>query len=471
MQSPVILTFVIAYLVLMVVIGTLYGRKVKNNDDFMVAGRSLSQLILTGTLLATWTGAGTIIGRANFSYTYGPLASIFYSAGAPIGILIMYFFLAQRIRGLAKYTVPEIMELRYGSEVRVLTAVAILFAYTAIISEQIRGLGYVLNLTTGMSAGLGSILGLVAIIFLAFIGGLISVAYTDAISAVLIAGGLLGSFVFVFLTIGGFGGLVADLPETKTTLSGGLTFMQTLGFMLPTLFLFLGDQNMYQRFGAATDPQTAKKSALGFFFGDVLFYFLVAFLASSAAVLLPNIAADTAVLRLASDVLPVVLGAMVLTAATAFIITTGNSFVLSLAGNVVYDLYAKLSGRQLSQSQYLTLTRVAVVAIGGFAYLTGQFFPSVLEIQVYSYTMYGAVVTPSLLAVFLWRRASTAGAMASIVTGIVATLTWEFVLDKPLDWNSILFSLPLSVLMLVFVSLLTTPRSLSAEERNAAATG
>lgn len=464
MRAPWILAGVVAYLVLMLVVGTLYARKVKNNDDFMVAGRRLSRLILTGTLLATWTGAGTIIGRANFSYTYGPLASIFYSAGAPLGILFMYFFLAQRIRRLAKYTVPQIMELRYGRAVRVLTAVAILLAYTAIISEQVRGLGYVLNLTTGLPAGTGKLMGLAVVIFLAFAGGLVSVAYTDAISALLITVGLVGGFVFVFMDIGGFSGLFASLPATKMTWSGGLTPIQILGFMLPTLFLFLGDQNMYQRFGAARDPSVAKRSALGFFFGDLFFYFIVAFLAACAAVLLPNIAADTAVLRLATDTLPVALGVILLTAATGFIITTGNSFLLSSAGNLVHDIYATFSRREADDRRYLMLTRVTIVVLGVCAYLTGELFPSVLAIQLFSYTMYGAVVTPSLLAVFLWKRATPAGSIASIVTGILATSLWEFGLDKPFGWNSILFSLPLSILALVLVSLFTVPKALTAEE-------
>lgn len=464
MRAPWILAGVVAYLVLMLIIGTWYARKVKNNDDFMVAGRRLSRMILTGTLLATWTGAGTIIGRANFSYTYGPLASVFYSAGAPLGILVMYFFLAQRIRKLAKYTVPQIMELKYGRPVRILTAVAILLAYTAIISEQVRGLGYVLNLTTGLPPSTGKLMGLVVIIFLAFAGGLISIAYTDAISALLITVGLVAGFIFVFIDIGGFSGLFTSLPATKMTWSGGLTPIQILGFMLPTLFLFLGDQNMYQRFGAARDPGVAKRSALGFFFGDVFFYFMVAFLAASAAVLLPNIAADTAVLRLATDTLPVAAGVILLTAATAFIITTGNSFLLSSAGNVVHDIYASFSRREPDDRRYLMLTRLTIVVLGVLAYLTGELFPSVLAIQLFSYTMYGAVVTPSLLAVFLWKRATPAGSMASIVTGILATSLWEFGLDKPFGWNSILFSLPLSILALVLVSLFTTPRELATDE-------
>ncbi|MBB3664717.1 MULTISPECIES: sodium:solute symporter family protein [Prauserella salsuginis group] len=459
MRDALILGSICAYVAAMVAIGFWAARKIKNNHDFMLAGQRLGRLVLMGTLLATWTGAGTIMGRASFSYTYGPLASIFYSIGAPLGILIMYLFLAKRVREHSKYTVPELMQQRYGPSVRIVTAVAIVIAYSAIVSEQVRGLGYILHLTTGFPEGVAKIVGLVVVVFLAFSGGLISVAYTDALSALLITIGLVGAFIFVLVTLGGFGGLAERLPEDHMTWSGGLTPIQMLGYVLPTLLLILGDQNMYQRFSAAQSPEVAKRSTVGFLAGDLLFYGAVIVISSGAAVLLPAIQPDTAVLRLSTDSLPVALGAIMLMAATAFIITTANSYLLSSAGNLVRDIYGSLSKKERGSRRELLLTRMTIVLLGAAAFVIGEFFPGVLEIQVFAYTMYGAVVTPSLLATFLWRRATAVGCIASMITGIVATVGWEFGLDKPFDWNSVLVALPLAVLALVVGSLLTTPRA------------
>jgi solute:Na+ symporter, SSS family len=73
--------------------------------------------------------------------------------------------------------------------------------------------------------------------------------------------------------------------------------------------------------------------------------------------------------------------------------------------------------------------------------------------QIYSYTIYGASITPALLAALLWRRVTVAGGVASITTGVVATLAWDLVLRKPMEWNSVIVALPLSVMALVVVSL------------------
>lgn len=223
MRSSIFLIVIVAYFLFMIGLGFFYARKVRNSEDYMVAGRSLSRIVLSATMLATWCGSGTIIGSANFSYQYGPLASVIYSAGAPIGILIMYFFLAGKIRGLGKYTVPQIMELCYGSTARVLTAIAIVLAYIGIASEQFTTLGYVLNLTTGLPTGVGTMIGAAVMILSAFAGGLFSVAYADAISALIITVGLVGGFIFVFFNVGGFGGLATALPHIKKTWLGGLS--------------------------------------------------------------------------------------------------------------------------------------------------------------------------------------------------------------------------------------------------------
>jgi Na+/proline symporter len=74
---------------------------------------------------------------------------------------------------------------------------------------------------------------------------------------------------------------------------------------------------------------------------------------------------------------------------------------------------------------------------------------------MYSYTMYGAAITPAVLAAFLWKRVTAAGGITSILLGGGGTLFWELVLQRPMGWNSILFSLPLSVGGLVLVSLAT----------------
>lgn len=410
-----------------------------------------------GDLLATWVGSGTIVGGAAFVYEHGPLASVFFFGGVPLGILILFFFLAERVRRLSSYTIPEVLEARYGPVARVLAALCILLAYVGITSYQFIGGGYVLNLTTGLPVAAGSAITAAFIVFLALTGGLFSVAYTDAVSALLILFGLLAGLPFALSAAGG-PGFLHELPPPRLEWSGGLTKAQVVGYFLPVFVLLLGEQNMYQRFAAARDGGTARRSALGFLVGAVVVLTLVTLVTSTAVLLYPDIAPDTALLRVALGAMPFPVGAPLLAAAVAFIVTTGDSYLLSCSTNVTHDFWVRFVDPDASQTRRLWITRGVVLLLGVLAWVLGTFFPSVLAIQMYSYTMYGAAITPAILAAFLWKRATPAGGIASIVVGGGGTLLWELGLGKPGDLNSIVFSLPLSVAALVLVSLVSRGR-------------
>ncbi len=458
-MQTVHVVILVAYLLLMVVIGALFSRRrhVQTGDDFMFAGKSLPRPVLIGTLLATWVGSGTIIGGANFAYTYGPLASIFFLAGTPVGIIVLYL-LASKVQKASKYTVPELLEARFGLTARVVAAAITLLAYTGITAYQFTGGGYIISLITPLSDKEGAVLVAVLVTFLAIGGGLFSVAWTDFISAVIIVSGLLIALPMVIGgDIGGLGDYWSQLPETSRSLTGGLSALELVGYFLPLFLLILADQNMYQRLAAAKDSGTAKSSTAGFFFSSFLVTVPVAILGSAAVILMPRIEPDTAILSLASELyLPVVIGGLLLAGALAFIVTTGSSFLLSGAGNIVYDGVRRFSKEDLGDKQRLRIHRLSILGIAVVAYILGRFFPVVLELQLYSYTVYGVAIAPAVLAVLLWPRATKVGALSSMLLGAVVTIVWEQ-LGSPGGVNSVLVSLPVSLVALVVGSLLSPP--------------
>ena len=114
-------------------------------------------------------------------------------------------------------------------------------------------------------------------------------------------------------------------------------------------------------------------------------------------------------------------------------------------------------GVSLDDKQRLRVHRLAIVGIGAVAYVLGRFFPTVLELQMYSYTVYGVAIAPPVLAIFFWQRASRWGAISSMVVATVSTIVWEQ-LGRPFDVNAVLISLPLTLVTLVVVSLLVPNR-------------
>ncbi|WP_110634072.1 sodium:solute symporter family protein [Salinicola salarius] len=451
--------FVIAYIVLMVVIGLYFSRrKVHDDTDFIVAGRSLSTLVLTATLLATFVGSGSIVGGASFVFQHGPGAAIFFFAGTPIAALVVYFLLARKMRRSRATTIPGLIEERFGPTARSIASLIILLAYVGIVSYQFTGAGQALNLAFGLPVWQGVVIAALVMIGLATMGGLVSVAYTDYLSAVIIFGSMLIAAPLVLTRLGGLDGMMDALPATHHTLLGGLSPWQALGYFLPLFLLILGDQNLFQRFAAARDPATAKKAAMGLVIASIVCTGLITLLVCATRVMYPDITPSTAMMTLAREGLPTVVGGLLLASLVALLLTTGNSYLLSASASLTQDILGGLLKMQIAPGKALMVNRLTVVGLGILAWVLGAFFPSVLAMQMYSYGMYGAAITPVFLAALLWPRATPAGALAAMIVGGVMTLVWEIALGKPMGWNSVLVAMPLAAVTLIGVSLASRPR-------------
>ncbi len=119
-----------------------------------------------------------------------------------------------------------------------------------------------------ISRGLALVICTTIIVVITVGGGLVSVAYSDAISALIMIGGFFIA-IPILISRGKCAGC-AVLPPEKTTLTGGMSGVELLGYFLPSLALMLGDQNMLQRFASAKNSDEAKKSNIGMFIGEIL---------------------------------------------------------------------------------------------------------------------------------------------------------------------------------------------------------
>jgi len=324
----------------------------------------------------------------------------------------------------------------------------------SICAYQYKGLAFVLNVTTGMDIRIGTIVGAFIITFLALSGGLKSVAVSDAFSAFLMLFGIIAATPFVINAAGGWGNVVASAPPESLTLSGGQTWYGFLAGYFPLFFLSMGDQNMYQRIVAGKGNKEIRWGFVGWFLGIVIVMPLVAVIAFCARHIFGNNIQAGMAFMSTTTVIPTVVGGILLAAATAFIVTTGDSYLLSGATNLTYDIYAEKINPNATEQQKVIVTRVIIALAGIFAYILIQFFPTVLAIQYWSYTIYGAGITPALLAALLWKGVTKTGGIASMVVGSILTVIWE-AMKQPFGVATVLVAVPVSIIILIIVSLAT----------------
>src|ERR671916_889183 len=197
------LTGVLVYLGILIVIGIYASRHAKTGDDFLVAGRTLPWHVLVFTLLATWIGSGSLFGGAGLGYRAG-FPALWQSAGAWTGIALVYF-LAHRVRRIAKYTMPDILELRYGPTARVLGTIVVVIAYTTIAAYQFRGGGRLLHLAAGIDLTQGALVTMVFCVAYTALAGMLSVAYLDVGNGVAMVVGVSLAVVYLIAQAGGVG--------------------------------------------------------------------------------------------------------------------------------------------------------------------------------------------------------------------------------------------------------------------------
>ncbi|MEE9219548.1 MAG: hypothetical protein V3U98_10835, partial [Acidobacteriota bacterium] len=107
------LASILAYLAALVIMAVVLSRRVRAQDDFMVAGRRLGIGVMVGTLLATWIGTGSLMGAAGLAYRDG-LAALWFSASAWIGIIVLYFVAARARRQAASHRSPAAWSPRWA---------------------------------------------------------------------------------------------------------------------------------------------------------------------------------------------------------------------------------------------------------------------------------------------------------------------------------------------------------------------
>ena len=445
--------FVIGYLLLMVGVSVyLKMRMVKSSDDFAVAGRKLPLIVLVGTLLATWCGGGGISGSAGLVYSNGPLFGILLFSGAPLGMIVLYF-ISGAVRKSTTYTIPELFELRYGAAARNLAAICIILAYVGTTASQFKAAGNIFMITSGVDFIPSTLICIIFMALLAFIGGMVSVAYTDALSAFLMVFGFLFGIISASGQFGGFGEVLKLMPEGKNTMFGSMNAVQAIGYVLPTLFLVLGDQNMIQRFSSAKDSKTARQSNVGLVIAEVVVCALIIGLVTCAIPLYStNDTPDTILFQLAADYLSPVLGGIVMATCMSFVITTGDSYLLSTASNITYDIWVRLFKPDANDKQKLTVLRFSIILVAVLAFVLGFYFPDILSVQMYAYTMYGATITPALICALFYKKATKAGGLAGFITGAVMTILWDVILKSPFGLKSAIISVPLAFLAIFLVS-------------------
>ncbi|HEV8358064.1 MAG TPA: hypothetical protein VGQ17_15030 [Gemmatimonadales bacterium] len=435
-SGPAILGMALLYAAVVAGIAIWAGRRTRTAKDFFVAGRGIGIWTLAIAAMAATLSGFAFIGGPGLLYTLG-LGAMFIILPASLTNTMAAWVLAKRMRLLGELrgliTVPDAIGARYRSPAaQGLAGIAILVAIVGYMATNVLALGLVVDAVFGTGLPAGIWIGTAVVLAYSAVGGMLAGVYTDVFQGAVMALASVLAFGYAMGSGGGLSGI------SRTILAADPGFLGPWGKLTPLaalsfFFVFgmgaLGQPHVVHKFYMLRDPLRLKwypalmTAALML---TLLLYFGVGVAVKAdvaAGTLAPLARADDATPQFLLHHTPLLLAGLVFSGVAAAIMSTVNSFLNIGAAVVTHDLPVAL-GRRLPAE--LFWGRLSTVAISVLAAIVAQLSGTLVAfLGIFGWGLFASTLVPALAVGLNWPGATRAGAIASILTGLVTTLGFE----------------------------------------------
>lgn len=457
-----ILISIIVFMIALFLVGIYTSRKIKEKDDWFIAGRNLGIVPLTGTNFATTVSSVSILGYLGYYYQMG-WAGWWNWAGGILAFTIGSLFFSAKLRKHGSTTLSEMLEARYGKIHGIIASTIIFIAMLFFLSAQLVGSATVITSLIDVDRKIVIVVvGLVFILFTA-IGGMESVAWTDTLCSIVIFIGTLILMSNSLSAVGGIKKLHITLSEVKPSAldpwaGGEITLGIAISWVLTWGIGNYGSPHIVARVNAAKTPEVAAWSQAFTCISFLFFYFPLMLVGLSGIVLYPGLAnAESVAPLMIKELMSPWTAGIMMAGVLAAIISTADSVLLMAGTTFVHDIFQKISKKNYSSKQILVMSRASTLVIGIlgiiFSFKTNA---GVLWIQANMVGILGAMLAVVVLGAFAWKRANSQGALAAMISGLITAIIW-FKLGKPFGLFPILPGSIVALIAYVIVSLMTPP--------------
>ena len=442
------------YLVILIVIGVVAARRMKNLSDYYAAGKSLGFFSVAFSARATGESAWLLLGLTGMGAAFG-LKAFWVVLGEVLGVMGAWLLLSKRFKRLTdeykSITIPDYLESRFADQshlIRAVSAIALICFVTIYVSAQIDATGQAFEDFLGWNYYVGILVGFTVVTAYITSGGFLAVAWSDVFQGALMFVGLVLLPTVALMNIGGWSELLNQLQSIDPNLISwthgeGWSALSIASIASLTLIGlgFLGSPQIFVRFIALKDEKEIPMGATVAFVWTLL--------ADSGAVLIgmcgraifadPSLGMDlTADAEAVLPALveysfsPFIVGLYIAIVLSA-IMSTVDSLLILASSAAVRDYYQQIKNPHLSDDALIGISRKVTLGLAGAGLAIALLVSVLTETRsVFWFVIFGwsgisATFCPVMILSLFWSRLTANGAVTAMIVGFVGVPVFKFI--------------------------------------------
>lgn len=362
-----------------ILIGVIAGKKVKDTNDYYVAGRRAPVVLIVGSLIASFLSTGAFMGDT------GEVYSGFFMGIVIVGILQASGYVygaglfGKYIRRAKVNTVPEYFGKRFASRrLQKLASITLMVAVTAYLLSAIQGVSTLMTQITGLKYNLCVILAWLAFTIFTVYSGSMGVLITDTVMFLVFLIAAIIGIPYIISSAGGWFEGITALANSSTN-PGIISWKNNLSYLYPT-----GTQNLIwavvygivwaivvmvspwqtSRYLMAKDEHTVMRSSIFASIGVVSVTMLLYFSAAFVYEINPNLDdASTCLIWAAKNVMPTLVGVVMITGILSAGISSASTFLSLIGTSLMNDILNKNNSEKIEESLNSSRFIMGVVSV------------------------------------------------------------------------------------------------------------
>ncbi|MCA9691172.1 MAG: sodium/proline symporter [Nannocystaceae bacterium] len=444
---------IVLYGGILLVIGALASRRMKDLRDYFAAGKRLGYWSVAFSARATGESAWLLLGLTGMG-AYVGVKAFWVVIGEVLGVGLSWLWMARPFKRLTDHhdaiTIPDYLEGRladHGQGLRRIAAAALVVFVSIFVSAQIDATGQAFEQFLGWDYYVGAIAGFLVVLLYIASGGFLAVVWSDVFQGALMVAGLVFLPIAAIVHAGGVAPIVAGLraidPNLLSPTGGEGVTLSSIASVVGLVAIglgFLGSPQIFARFLALRDEAEIRRGAAVAITWTVL--------ADSGAVLVGLVGrhllagaelgpSGQAVLpQLVDALFPPLLVGVYIAIVLAAIMSTIDSLLVVAGSAAVRDYYQKIRHPELDDRSLVRASRGATVALAGLALALALVVASVTEERsifwfiIFGWSGIAATFCPTMILSLFWSRFTARGARWAMISGFTCVPLFKFVAPR-----------------------------------------